>query len=83
MCYDYSNLTYYLLQIDLDGNLNEWKKKKLDFLDESREEEQKKYIEFCFVLIVNESLKKVYWKKWPGISLLVLYCNKSYWPINT
>ncbi len=31
MCYDYySNLTYYLLQIDLDGwDLNEWKKKKV------------------------------------------------------
>ncbi len=30
MCYDYyySNLTYYLLQIDLDGDLNEWKKEK-------------------------------------------------------
>ncbi len=43
MCCDYySNLTYYLLQIDLDGDLNEWKKKKINFLDESREEEQKK-----------------------------------------
>ncbi len=30
MCYDYySNLTYTFLQIDLDGDLNEWKKKKL------------------------------------------------------
>ncbi len=29
MWYDYySNLTYYLLQIDLDRDLNEWKKEK-------------------------------------------------------